>query len=262
MISSNDASGKFFKEMAGQLYHSIALGRSSPEHRRILLLGNNPDVDTGTIPEDIWANGGLYPFITSPVFLEIVSSSANDTAAGTGARTIAIQGLDTNYNEITQVVTMNGVVPVAIGTSLVAVNAAVVLSAGTTESNEGLITIRDLGGGTTRSILPINGSQTRKAIYTVPAGYTLHITHFLTALNRTAGTATNYATVGLGVRSFAGVKRIPFEYGVSSINPAIFEVNTGAVILEKEILFARCIDVSASNTNITVALTGVLSKNE
>lgn len=58
-----------------------------PGYRRITALGNNPDVDTG-IHEDIWTGGGLYPWMTAATSLEIVSDSANDTAAGTGARTV------------------------------------------------------------------------------------------------------------------------------------------------------------------------------
>lgn len=59
-----------------------------PGYRRITALGNNPDVDSAAVPEDIWSGGGAYPWMTGATSLEIVSSSANDTAAGTGARTV------------------------------------------------------------------------------------------------------------------------------------------------------------------------------
>lgn len=78
---------------------AVAYGQV-PGYRRVTALGNNPDVDSGTVPEDIWAGGGAYPWMTGATALEIVSSSANDAAAGTGARTVTINGLDINYAEV------------------------------------------------------------------------------------------------------------------------------------------------------------------
>lgn len=259
-MSRNDTSASYYDGMQGELYQAIVLGRV-PNHRRFLLLGNNPDIDIASVPEDIWANGGTYPLITTPVTLEVVSSSASDTAAGTGARVVALACLDANYVEVVHMVTLNGITPVSLPSTVVAINVGQVVSAGSGATNAGIITIRDAGAGTTRSLIPIGTSQTRKAVFTVPAGHTLHVTHFLTSLNRSQGNITNYATVGLGTITQAGVRRLPFEYSVSTVVPAIFDVNTGAVVSEKETLFARCIDVSADNSNITVALTGILSKN-
>lgn len=71
-----------------------------PGHRRIAAIGNNPDLDTATLPEDIWTGGGGYPWLTASTALELLSSSANDTSAGTGARTVTINGLDINYAEV------------------------------------------------------------------------------------------------------------------------------------------------------------------
>lgn len=71
-----------------------------PGYRRIAAIGNNPDLDTATLPEEIWTGGGQYPWMTGNTALEILSSSANDASAGTGARTVSISGLDINYAEV------------------------------------------------------------------------------------------------------------------------------------------------------------------
>lgn len=259
-MNKNDASAVYYEGRHGELYQAIILGKV-PNHRRFLLLGNNPTIDIATVPEDVWSSGGVYPFINAPVTLEVLSASALDTAAGTGARTVAVNCLDSNWVEVTHVLTLNGVTPVAFPATIRAINVAQVITAGSGEVNAGIITFRDSGGGTTRALIPAGTSQTRAAVYTVPAGHTLHVTHFLTSINRATGTATSFGTVGLGVRSVTNVNRIPFEYGVSNVTPSIFEVHTGAVIAEKETIYARVLDVSVNATNVTVALTGILSKN-
>lgn len=40
--------------------------------------------------------------------MSVSSTNANDTAAGTGARTVLITGLDENYNDVTESIILNG----------------------------------------------------------------------------------------------------------------------------------------------------------
>ncbi|MCA8203185.1 hypothetical protein LGM71_19215 [Burkholderia sp. AU33545] len=72
------------------------LGRASG-HTRVAVYGFNGAPAAGA---DVWVGQGAYPFQTSAQALEIISSSANDAAAGTGARTVMVQGLDANFNPI------------------------------------------------------------------------------------------------------------------------------------------------------------------
>jgi len=58
----------------------------------------------------IWeGNTALYTYMTTAQQLKISSSSAQDGVAGTGALTIKIFGLDADFNEIDEIITMNGV---------------------------------------------------------------------------------------------------------------------------------------------------------
>ena len=54
--------------------------------------GANQVINTNTTPEDIWSGGGTYTGFdaVSALQINVVSSSANDTAAGSGARGVLL----------------------------------------------------------------------------------------------------------------------------------------------------------------------------
>ena len=228
-------------------------------HRRVSILGNNPDVDTGTLPEDVWSGGGLYPWMTASTALEIVSSSAADAAAGTGARTVTINGLSAAWAEVSQTITLNGTTAVAIPTSLYRINSANIASAGTGKVNAGDLTIRDAGGGTTRGIIPTGYGTTRQSAFTVPAGYTLQILAQSFGLNRAA--ASVHATVQLISQSSLGFYRIPFEVGVTDVVPYYHDGTPGVPVPEKTDLLYRCAYVSGNNTDVSTSILGVMRLN-
>jgi hypothetical protein len=68
--------------------------------------GKNPSVTT-TI-EDIWDYGGTRTDQSAAKTLALSSADTDDDAAGTGARTVQIWGVDGSYNFQTEVVTMDG----------------------------------------------------------------------------------------------------------------------------------------------------------
>lgn len=231
-----------------------------PGCRRVTALGNNPDVDLATLPEDIWSGGGLYPWMTASTALEIVSTSANDAAAGTGARTVLIQGLDINYLEVSQTITLNGTTPVAIPTALFRINSALIMSAGTGKVNAGDINIRDVVGGTIRAIIPLGYGLTRQSIYTVPAGKTLSI-HSQFFNNIRAGGTIRDTTIANFIQSPNGFYRLPLELDVDG-NPYRHDGTPGIILPEKTDYAHRVMFTSAANdTNVTSAILGVLFDN-
>jgi len=132
----------------------------------------------GTTEEYIGADGGALPLMpTSAVTVEAISSSANDTAAGSGARTIRIFGLDANFNEITEDITLNGTsASTATTQSFIRVFRGHVLTTGTYSSaNAGNITIRQSGAGSTFVTINTSKGQTEGTHYCVPAGKSLYI---------------------------------------------------------------------------------------
>lgn len=143
--------------------------------------GRNPSIGTTTAPISIT---GLYQTPTAATALEIVSSSANDTSAGSGARTVTIIGLNSSFVETTQTVTMNGTTPVALSTDLIRAYRMYVETSGTygsasAGSHAGTITLRTSGGGATWLQLALINSfpmgQSLCGAYTVPDGYTGYV---------------------------------------------------------------------------------------
>ena len=70
--------------------------------------GRNPNV--GGAPETIWEQGGVYTYLTVASTVYVYGADAQDGADGTGARTVTVQGLDANYNEIEETLTVDGAV--------------------------------------------------------------------------------------------------------------------------------------------------------
>jgi hypothetical protein len=148
-------------------------------HKHVYKFGQNAVV--GNSVETIWSQGGLYSYPPSATTMTVSSSNVNDTSAGTGARTVLISGLDGNYNEISETITMNGQTAVTTTNSFIRVNRAIVLTAGSGGANAGIIYV---GTGTVTTGVPaniyttINGdgtNQTLQAFWTVPANYTAYI---------------------------------------------------------------------------------------
>lgn len=153
----------------------IALGKV-PGYTYINKFGHNPAVETGTDPEDIWGAGGVYAFYPlTAQSLEVLSSSVDDDGdpVGDGAHTLIVYGLDANFNEVDETVTLNGQGVVNLTEHTYRrVYRAVVLTAGVVGSNVGNITIRIQSGGATAAYIEATDGQTQQAIYTIPAGKT------------------------------------------------------------------------------------------
>ena len=244
----------------GMDFYTAAGLNMIPGVRRVAALGNNPDIDQGTIPEDVWTGGGLYPFMTAATSLEIVSTSAADAAAGTGARTVTINGLDINYVEVVQTVTLNGTTPVAIPTQLFRINSALIMSSGTGGTNAGDINIRNSGAGTVRAIIPAGYGITRQSVFTVPAGHTMSVHSNVFSLNRAGGIDKN-VTLATFVRSPNGFHRLPLELSVSQIMPYRHDGIPGVIVAEKNDFAIRCTFSSASDVDVTAAWLGLLIAN-
>lgn len=132
--------------------------------------GKNDDIDTATLPESIWLQGGLYPFQSSTYQAEVLSSSANDTAAGTGARTVRIIGLaGDDWSQVTETITMNGTSAVAgTRTDWRRIDRAFAVTVGSGGVNEGDITVRLQGGGAVQSTIGAGRGQTQVGVLTIP----------------------------------------------------------------------------------------------
>jgi hypothetical protein len=139
-------------------------------YENITLIMNSRNI--GTTYSDLWDVGGLMTRPTTGETYEVVSANANDTSAGTGARTLLLITLDANDNEQTTVVTLNGGTASISGTHTYP-RYAQVITAGSNETNVGDITIQVAGGGAARLKIIADEGATNNSHFKVPAGKTV-----------------------------------------------------------------------------------------
>ena len=223
--------------------------------------GRNPDIDTGTIPEDIWSGGGAYTgFPTGAAeTVDITSSSVNDIGGGSGMQTMRIYGLDANYEGQTEDVTMNGSTGVTTVGTWTRIYRAYGLTAGASGTNEGNITINHTT--TTANIfgyMIVGYGQTETAGFTVPSGYTGYLRYYnVSMLDKTP----NNAQVSIWYREFGRMAILRSSFTVSTEDRYTESIYGGIQIPEKTDFIFRVIDVHASNAIIAASFDIIMVKN-
>lgn len=234
-------------------------------HESVYKFGNNAEVADST--ETIWQQGGLYSYLSAASVLKVSSSSANDTSAGTGARTVELFGLDGDYNEINELVTLNGQTAVNTTQSYLRINRMIVRSAGSGGYNAGIIYA---GTGTVTTGVPaniyatINGdgsNQTLMALWTVPAGYTGYLMQYDVS-NGTSSNTPAVCKMTLVARPYGEVFQ---SKDVKSLTTGMHIENTLDVPIkfaEKTDIEVRAVSSSASVTfDISAAFEIIYIKN-
>jgi len=153
-----------------------------PGYTMINKFGYNPSIGSGAF-ETIWETGGDYPWQSTAVTVDVVSDDTNDDVAGTGARTLRIQGLDGSYNLAEETVDMDGTTTVTTTQTFLRVFRMSVETAGTSGNNEGTITVTYTGGSDVAATITAGNGQTLMTLYTIPAGYT----GYLLSMNISSG---------------------------------------------------------------------------
>ena len=145
--------------------------------------GRNPNVTTSI--ETIWEHGGIYQYLTTASQIFVYSASANDGVGQTGAIKVTVQGLDENWNIISEELTVNGAGSTA---TFLRVYRSFITDAGSVGYNTGnlIVSTQASGAGTVLADIGGDGSgvnfigygQTMLALYTVPAGKTAYLTQW------------------------------------------------------------------------------------
>lgn len=216
-------------------------------HRNVTVFGFNPDVDTTQV--SVWPLPSLITFPASAIQMTVSSSSANDTSAGTGARTVVVQGLDANYNEVTETVTMNGQTAVTMAASLLRVNYAYVATAGSGNSAAGDIyigtgTVTAGVPATTYDIIKFDYNNTTTGSYTIPAGYTGYVSQGLFSSGQAGG--SNQVQGRLLTR---GTNNIRMTAALTSLNNGVanYVFEYPLAVPEKTTIEATAIGSSSNN---------------
>lgn len=223
-------------------------------HSAVTIFGYNGDLDTSE--ESVWPDGGTVPHPTTASVLDIVSTSTDDDAAGTGARTIFISGLDGNYNVVSETVILDGTTTVATVNSYLYVNQLYVVTAGTGGVNAGEITAKV--GATLYDLIAVGYNQRTTAHYCVPAGYTAYLTEGVI----TAGQATGSTAVTAFLKQHGpdGILRV---VAISTLNNGSISYDFAypIAITEKSCFGASAIG-AANNNSVSAFFNFVLIKND
>lgn len=235
-------------------YERVAQG-AVPGYASFSIFGYNPDLDQ--TEESVWPDGGTVPHPTSASQLTIASTNAADDGdpAGTGARTVYIDGLDGDYNPVDEVVTLNGTTGVTTVHSYLYVNEFAVLTVGSGGANVGQITAKV--STTLYDIIEVGSNKRTTGHYCVPAGYTA----YLSVGTFTCGQASGSTSVTGYLKSHGpdGVLRV---MAVTTLNngSAQFNFVNPMQIPEKTCIGATAIG-SANNNSASSMFNILLVKN-
>lgn len=154
--------------ISGDYYLDIAKGKI-PGATVVFLSGRNTSVNTAILPSTIWNAGQTlnYPWTvwnTGANNMVISSNSVLDIG------TVTLVGLDSNYVEQTETITINDGTPVTSTKKFLRLNSAVYQN---NTGNAGQINIRYANSaGTIVGRIDPGQGITSMSIYTVPAGHT------------------------------------------------------------------------------------------
>lgn len=216
-------------------------------HQIVQVFGYNPDLDQ--TEESVWPDGGVVPHPTVASVLKISSSSADDTAEGTGARTVYIAGVDGDFDEVGEFVTLNGQTAVNTTNSYLYVNSFYVATVGSGTHNAGNI---NAGTGTVTAgvpavlydIIALGYNQRTTAHFCVPAGYTGFMTAGVITVGQDSGSSA--ITAFLKQHGPDGILRVG---AVSTLNNGSVQYDFAFpyVIPEKNCVGTSAIGLSNNN---------------
>ena len=233
-------------------------------HKTNFKFGFNPDIDDSL--ETVWAEGGLYSYLTSASVLKVSSSSTADTSAGTGARTVELFGLDTNYDEINETVTLNGQTAVNTTQEYLRINRMIVRSAGSGGQNAGVVYA---GTGTVTTGVPANkyatiaiaDNQTLMSLWTVPKDYTAYL--FQTDIGAACTTSNKLLNVRIVARPFGEVFQVKDKFGMGVGGETVTQLYQYPLKFEEKTdLEVRAIgDAGTANIQVSAGLDILYIKN-
>ncbi len=222
-----------------------------PGHSFYSKFGENPDVDTGTNPEDVWDYGGTYTYSSTADIDQVSSSNSGDT------QDTVVEGLDTDWNFVSQEVTLTGQTPVTLTTPLLRVyrmyNNDITDYAGDiyVSINGASLTagVPDTASDVRAQV--VNGNnQTLMCIYTVPAGFTGFFTQGYVAM---AKSSSNTAIFSWRARPFGGVFQVKSRLALIGTGSSTWQYayTIPLPLPEKTDVIIRCEEVEANNTGVS-----------
>ena len=192
------------------------------------------------VEETIWDVGGIYTYPSSAVKMTATSTdSSNDDGVQ-----VTVQGLDSDYNELSETITLDGTGTAETNQFFLRVNRAFIAG-----SQEPSGTINITNSSTTYARITLGENQSLMALWTVPAGYTA----YMLQNNTTCYTEANnkFGVTRLVTKEPGGVFRTQDKHTVV-LSQNVVEYPIPKAIPEKTDIEVRAI-ASSSNANLQVS---------
>ena len=216
-----------------------------PYHSEVNIFGYQAAV--GTNQYAVWENVADYVFPVSAQTMNLASDNNADTA------TILITGLDANYAQIQETLTLNGATAVTTANQYFRINSMQV----TTKNPTGIITLKDTTDTTLYAQINSGFGKTQSTVYTVPAGYTFYLSR-IDAYTSTNGSSAdfisyrNYSISSTGIAT--ATQQAPFTntYHAQRVMPRSFTEKTDIQLQAR---------TSANSYVVSIAAEGFLIAN-
>jgi hypothetical protein len=215
-----------------------------PGHTTLFKYGYNSLITN--VNETIWDAGGTYSYPSSAVKMTATSTdSSNDEGVQ-----VTIQGLDANYEELSETVTLG-----EAGTQETSGFFLRVFRAFIEGPQEPSGTINITNASTTYARITLGENQTLMAVYTVPVGKSLYLHNGTTS----HGTDTSgaFMTVRFMIRAPGGVFRTAVKVDVTG-GELLFPFKYPLRLPEKYDLEVRAICNKNQNNAVSATFEGVL----
>ena len=220
-----------------------------PGHSALHKFGAVPEMSVNTTGT-VWdIDDTLYPWsaFSSASVLTVDRASASDAG-----KTIVIQGLDENYQEITENVTLTNATGNTTTRTFIRVYRSYMYNG--SSANVGNIDIKV--STTVVARISAGNSQTLMGVYTVPAGYTAYLTQGVMSVKSGADATGNFFVRYGGETAF----RIAHTFEVASAE-YFYAFHVPFALPEKSDVDIRA-SVRSNNARVTAAFDAYLIKNE
>ena len=217
------------------------------EASTVNLFGYNPAV--GVTYETLWNYGGLYSRPGSAVVMSVASSSAADIS-----KRIRITGLDDEYKQITDIVTLDSsdaTTPVNTTESFYRINQVMSLDS----THAGNISVSN--GGTVYGYIAAGEGISQACVYTVPENHSLYL--FRIDLNSATANPNKYITIRNKTISSSGMV-INTARATSSTTQVSYDRQVPFRINQKTDFEFDCVSSSGDN-EVAIFIECVLLEN-
>jgi len=163
-------------------------------------------INIGNAKEDLWDGPtDRYVFPVAEQQMRVISSNAADSSAGTGARKLLIEYLDSSFNELYEVIVLNGTTPVLTSaTNIFRINRVRSIEVGTNGYPVGNISLQNTAGNVTYAYQAVGKNIASQCAVTVPQNKNAYISWW--SVSSGAATSGHITDVGIFSTVVDGVK--------------------------------------------------------